>query len=259
MRGPSSTPGGAGARRREATSPSASGSRRSNMSVVIVRAFGPQVDAGSTCGQRTCCSSPNRYRPRAATDVKPSPWMQVTIASLTPACSVIDACAEKRSSAMKKPHSRTSTRPTMPWSRREGIPAGRGIGLGVDGHRAATFSCTGWAQRPAPSSAGSSSNSRPKTSPSAAAAAGRTSSTVDRAAELARHRRERRVLEPAGRDPVGERCRIEVDVERVAVRRHPARHVDADRGDLAGRRSRATRRSGPRSARPRSRGRRASG
>ena len=55
----------------------------------------------------------------------------------------------------------------------------------------------------------------------------------DRTAELARDRRERRVLEPAGGDPLRERRRVEVDVERVAVRRHPARDVDADRGDLA--------------------------
>ena len=31
---------------------------------------------------------------------------------------------------------------------------------------------------------------------------------------------------------LGERRRVEVDVERVAVRRHPARDVDADRADL---------------------------
>ena len=54
-----------------------------------------------------------------------------------------------------------------------------------------------------------------------------------RPVELARDGREHRVLEPAGGDPVGERRWIEVDVERVAVRRHPARDVDADRGDLA--------------------------
>jgi hypothetical protein len=33
-----------------------------------------------------------------------------------------------------------------------------------------------------------------------------------------------------------ERRRVEVDVERVAVRRHPLRDVNADRGDLARRR-----------------------
>ena len=47
-----------------------------------------------------------------------------------------------------------------------------------------------------------------------------------------RERREGRVLEPAGRDPLRERRRVEVDVERVAVRRHPVRDVDADRRDL---------------------------
>ena len=58
----------------------------------------------------------------------------------------------------------------------------------------------------------------------------------DRAAELPRHRREGRVLEPAGGDPLRERRRIEVDVERVAVRRHPLRDVDPDRRDLPRRR-----------------------
>ena len=81
---------------------------------------------------------------------------------------------------------------------------------------------SGWGQRPAPSSAGSSSSSSPKTSSSAATACGRTSSTVTGAPELARDRREHRVLEAAGRDPVGERRRVEVDVERIAVRCHPA-------------------------------------
>ena len=78
-------------------------------------------------------------------------------------------------------------------------------------------------QRPAPSSAGSSSSSRPKTSAIASIAAGRTSSTVIGSIELARHGRERGVLEAAGRDPLRERRRVEVDVQRVAVRRHPAR------------------------------------
>ena len=61
---------------------------------------------------------------------------------------------------------------------------------------------------------------------------GRTSSTVTgRPARVPRG--ERRVLEPAGRDPLRERRRVEVDVERVAVGRDPARDVDADRRDLA--------------------------
>ena len=72
---------------------------------------------------------------------------------------------------------------------------------------------------------------RPRRAP--AAACGPYLVDRHRPAELARDRREHRVLEPAGRDPVGERRRVEVDVERVAVRRHPARDVDADRGDLA--------------------------
>ena len=48
---------------------------------------------------------------------------------------------------------------------------------------------------------------------------------VDRdrhAPSSSRDRRERRVLEAARGDPLGERRRVEVDVQRVAVRRHPA-------------------------------------
>src|SRR5205085_251782 len=48
----------------------------------------------------------------------------------------------------------------------------------------------------------------------------------DRPLELAGHRREGRVLEPARRDPLSERRRIEVDVERVPMRRDPTRDVD---------------------------------
>src|SRR4029079_14253318 len=36
----------------------------------------------------------------------------------------------------------------------------------------------------------------------------------------------------AGGDPLGERRRVEVDVQRVPVCRHPARDVHSDRGDL---------------------------
>ncbi len=53
-------------------------------------------------------------------------------------------------------------------------------------------------------------------------------------AELARERGERRVFEASGGDPVGEGRRVEVDVEREPVGRHPAADVDADRGDLPG-------------------------
>ncbi len=53
-----------------------------------------------------------------------------------------------------------------------------------------------------------------------------------RPSELARDGRERRVLQPARGDPVGERRRVEVDVECVAVGRDPAGDVDADRRDL---------------------------
>ena len=43
---------------------------------------------------------------------------------------------------------------------------------------------------------------------------------------------ERVAVEPAGGDPVGERRRVEVDVQGIAVRRDPPRQVDADRRDL---------------------------
>ena len=88
-------------------------------------------------------------------------------------------------------------------------------------------------QRPAPSSAGSSSSTSPKTSPSAATPQVARPPRAIGPLELARHRRELRVLEPARRDPLGERRGIEVDVERVSVRRHPARHVHADGRDLS--------------------------
>jgi hypothetical protein len=58
----------------------------------------------------------------------------------------------------------------------------------------------------------------------------------ERPAELACHRRECVTVEPAGRDPLGERRRVEVDVEGVAVRRDPPRQVDPDRRDLPRRR-----------------------
>src|SRR5207248_1762335 len=54
-----------------------------------------------------------------------------------------------------------------------------------------------------------------------------------RARQLPRHGRERRVLEAAGGDPARERRWVEIDVERVSVGCHPARDVDADRRDLA--------------------------
>ena len=53
-----------------------------------------------------------------------------------------------------------------------------------------------------------------------------------RRSELGGHRRELGVLEAAGGDPLRERRRVEIDVEGVAVRRHPARGMDADRRDL---------------------------
>src|SRR5829696_4201942 len=54
----------------------------------------------------------------------------------------------------------------------------------------------------------------------------------ERPAELPRHRREGRVLEPTGRDPIRERGRVEIDVEGIAMRRHPARDVNPDGTDL---------------------------
>src|SRR5256714_3432031 len=63
---------------------------------------------------------------------------------------------------------------------------------------------------------------------------GERSHLVDRhrLAELAGDRRELGVLDPARRDPLRERRRVEVDVQGVAVRRDPLRDVDPDRGDL---------------------------
>ena len=64
------------------------------------------------------------------------------------------------------------------------------------------------------------------------------------------HRREGGVLEPARGDPLRERRRIEIDVERVPVRGDPLGDVDADRRDLARRRRRARSRSALRCASP---------
>ncbi len=58
----------------------------------------------------------------------------------------------------------------------------------------------------------------------------------DVATGLARDGRECGVLEAARRDPLRERRRIEADVQRVAVRRHPTGDVHADGGDLLRRR-----------------------
>ena len=107
-------------------------------------------------------------------------------------------------------------------------------------------------------SAGSSSNVEAEDLLERRDACGRTSSTATRPAELARDRRERRVLEPAGGDPVRERRRVEVDVERVAVRRHPRETWTPIDAILRGGCSSQTR-SGPRSASPRCRAARASG
>ena len=54
----------------------------------------------------------------------------------------------------------------------------------------------------------------------------------DLPAQLGRDRGERGLGQAARRDPLRERRRVQVDVERVAVRRHPLRDVHADRGDL---------------------------
>src|SRR4051812_20285617 len=51
--------------------------------------------------------------------------------------------------------------------------------------------------------------------------------------QLALHGGERGALDPTGGDPLGEGRRVEVDVQRVAVRRHPLVDVDADARDLA--------------------------
>ena len=68
-----------------------------------------------------------------------------------------------------------------------------------------------------------------------------------------RHRRELVAVEPARRDPVGERRRVEVDVQRVAVRRDPLRQMDPDRSRSCAAATRARRRSGRRFASPRCR------
>ena len=83
---------------------------------------------------------------------------------------------------------------------------------------------------------GAPRTSSPNTSASAAAAAGRTSSTA-----TGRPSSRAIVVNAASSRPqaviqLGERRRVEVDVERVAVRRHPAGDVDADRRDLPRRR-----------------------
>ena len=84
--------------------------------------------------------------------------------------------------------------------------------------------------------AGNGSSSSSKTRPSASTAAGRTSSTVS-----GRPSSRAIVVKAASSIPQAvihsrERRGIEVDVERVAVRRDPLRDVDADRRDLARRR-----------------------
>ena len=81
------------------------------------------------------------------------------------------------------------------------------------------------------SSGGSSSNARPNTL-RGPRPRGLDLVDGDRPSELPGHRRELGVVETTGRDPLGERRRVEVDVERKAVGRHPARHAHADRGDL---------------------------
>ena len=85
----------------------------------------------------------------------------------------------------------------------------------------------------APASAGdSSSNSSPNTLCEGGGRRGLHVVDGDRPPELPGHRRELGVVEAAGGDPLGKGSWVEVDVERKAVRRHPARHAHADRGDL---------------------------
>ena len=85
---------------------------------------------------------------------------------------------------------------------------------------------------PAPASAGSCSRSSSKASSNDAVRSGRASATATgRPSSPATDVNV--AVEAARGDPLGERGRIEVDVEGEAVRGHPARHVDADGGDLA--------------------------
>ena len=97
---------------------------------------------------------------------------------------------------------------------------------------AVSCSSIGCGQSPAPSSAGRASKNRSETSANAAAACGRTSSTVISLPSSVANRREGRLGEAAGGDPLRERRRVQVDVERIAVRGHPLGDVHADRGDL---------------------------
>ena len=86
----------------------------------------------------------------------------------------------------------------------------------------ASCAWTGWGQRPAPSCRGQLLELELEDLRERLARGRAHLVDRHRPAELAGHRRERRVLEPAGGDPLRERRRVEVDVQRVAVRRHPA-------------------------------------
>ena len=171
--------------------------------------------------------------PRVAADLvrdrgEALPSMQTTIASRSPGCRDRRVLGEASWATSSRPRGRARDRRAR---RRERIPAGARERADVD--VIAPRARRGWAAaKPAPSSAGSSSNSSPNTSATAATAAGRTSST-----EIGRPSSRAivvncGVLEAARGDPLRERRGIEVDVERVAVRRHPARDVHADGRDL---------------------------
>ena len=193
-----------------------------------------QSRCGTSFGQRTCW--PSRERRHLVSHRGEALPVEADDDRVVARRGARGSSRARRSAAARRSmsSSRTSTRPTTPTTAvdRERIPARSRERADVDGHRAASEAWIDCGQRPAPSSAGSSSSCSPKTSATASTAAGRTSSTASGPLELARHRRELRVLEPARGDPLRERRGIEVDVERVPVRRHPARDVDADRRDL---------------------------
>ena len=137
---------------------------------------------------------------------------------------LIAACSERRSWATKKNRPRErELRPTMPTLLGGGSQPSRGARADVDGHRAASEAWIGWRQSPAPSlvpAAPELESRRHRRSPRSPPAARR--STVTGRSSSRAIVVNARVLEAAGRDPLGERRRVEVDVERVAVRRHPA-------------------------------------
>ena len=195
----------------------------STISVVIVE---PSVQrrCGMPLGQRSCCPAASGAA-SSPTDVKPdavdADHDRVRLAGVL-VNRRLRGEPEHRDEEATVTHEhlaldagRTGERaPLGPWERPD-----------VERHRAASWACTG-----------SSSSSSAKTSASASSAGARASSTA-----TGRPSSRATVVKAASSSPqavihCGERRRIEVDVERVAVRRHPLCDVDPDRGDLPRRR-----------------------